>query len=461
MKATLFCRFLPQVPGRFPGFLAQAPGRFPGFLAQALGRCETFAWRGGLKGAAVLAAALALSGWIFGIPLRAAEQEAPEILSSDLGATQTVQTGTLTATFVIVGNAPVKSVKINGEPQVFTPADTVQIAKTFQLTEQVTVISVAVEDDKGNSRQRDFIVTYAQAPVAKKWSVRGVGQLAYEVDDNPTDDVGLPFSVSGVKNIKGVIPASARPDNRTTAVANVAGVYGGATVFGGAFVQQYQKEVNKFLNATLWDAGAGYRFRLAETSDFVANLIYSDLSLGQADYATLLSATGAFELRTGDEKMFKRHTLGVDVTDKSFAAKSQKAGTEAVAKWDYFRLNPVTSSTYEFLLKGGNATEGIKATDYNYAGFDSDWHTRWKAGFRWDLGFGLQDRNYPNDTSVLTKQSPFGNNRVDYLVRASTGLGWQWNPLWSAMLNYRYLTDLSSKAPYIRDIYGLTVAGGF
>ena len=412
----------------------------------------------GLRRAAVLAAALALSGW--GSSLWAAQDEAPEILSSDLGAAQTVQTGTLTATFVIVGNAPVKSVKINGEDQRFTPSDTVSITKTFQLTQQVTVISVAVQDDKGNSRERDFIVTYGAAPVAKKWSVRGTGAVKYEVDDNPTDDVGLPFSVSGV-TVKGVIPPSKRPDYRATALANVAGTYGGATVFGGAFAQQYEKEVNKSLNATLWDVGAGYRFHLGETSDFLANLIYSDLGLGGSDYATLYTVTGGFEFRTGDEKMFKRHTLEVDVSDKTFAAKSQKAGTEALAKWDYFRLNPATLSTYEFLLQGGNATEGIKATDYDYGGLDSDWHIRWMAGFRWDLGFGLQDRNYPNDTSVLTRQSPFGRNRVDYLVRASTGFGWQWNALWSAMLNYRYLTDLSSKAPYVRDIYGLTVAGGF
>jgi hypothetical protein len=409
-----------------------------------------------------LAALSALGGWGWTAPLRAAEADAPEVLSSDLGPTQASKTDKITATFVIVGQSPVKSIKINGEAQEFTPADTVQITKTFELKTQRTVITVAVEDDKGNTRERNFVVDYGAAPVTKAWSVSGSGTVSYEVDDNPTNDAGLPFTVSGV-DVKGTTPKATRLDNRETVLANVAGTYGAASVFGGAFRQQYDKPIHKGLNATLAYGGAGYRFKTGENSDFLTNLIYSDLAIGDADYATLYTVTGGFEFRTGDPKLFKRHTLELDLTSKNFKDRSQKDGTIYIAKWNYFRLNPVTLSNFNFLLQLGDATEGFKETDYSYTGGDWDWRIRWERGFRWDLGFGYQYRNYPNEKqpNLLTTQSPFGTNRVDHLLRASTGIGWQWNAQWAAMLNYRYLTDLSNKHPYVRDIYGVTVNGGF
>jgi len=423
-------------------------------------RKGTLGARSALTKAVTIAAVLALSSWTFGGPAWAAEEEAPEILSSDLGPTQISQTDKITATFVIVATSPIKSVKINGETEEFTPADTVQITKTFELKEQQTVIRISVEDDKGNRRERSYVVYYGTAPVTKVWSVRGSAEVRYEVDDNPTNDVGLPFTVSGV-DVKGVIPASKRPDNRSTVSGNLAGIYGGATVFGGAFEQTYDKPVHKNLNATLVYGGAGYRFRMGESSDFVTNLIYSNLGIGEQDYATMYTVTGGFEFRTGDQKMVKRHTLELDLTAKDFSSSAQKDGSIGIAKWNYFRMNPVTRSDYNFLLQLGNATEGSKLTDYDYAGADWDWRIRWESGFRWDLGTGYQYRNFSEQKTVLTSKSPFGTNRIDHLVRASTGFGWQWNPMWSAMLNYRYLTDLSNKAPYVRDIYGLSVTGGF
>jgi hypothetical protein len=423
--------------------------------------------RSGSCGLRLLAAALGMSlGLAMGLmhtgAAFASEEDAPEILSSDLGQTQSVDTNKITATFVFIGSTKVKTVKINGETQTIEPGDTVQVTKTFDLKQSQTVITVSVEDEQGNKRERNYVVNYGAAPAggAKAWSFRGVGEIRYEVDDNPTNDVGLPFTVSGV-DVKGVIPVSQRPDMRQTASGTLSATYGGLSFFGGALRQQYEKSINSDLNTTLSYAGAGYRFHVTDATDFITNLIYSNLNIGNADYANLYTLSGAFEIRTGTPQMFKRHTLELDATEKSFVSSSQTSGVIGLAKWDYYRQNPATLTSFESLIQGGNSTEGQKLTDYSFIGGDWDWHIRWNSGFRWDLGTGYQYRSYPNDSSVLTSQSPFASTRVDNLLRVSTGFGWQWNPLWAAMLNYRYLTDLSNKSPYVRDIYGLQIMGGF
>ena len=406
-------------------------------------------------------AACAAAGLIvsWGGPAHAAESEdAPQILSSDLGPTTEVQTSQLTATFVVIGQHPIKSVTINGEAQTFAPGDTVQVTKAFELARGATTISVRAEDDKGNVRERSYLVGFGAAPVVSKWEVAGSGELRYERDENPTNDVGLPFTVSGI-DVKGVIPASQRPDNRETVSANLIGMNGPLSVFGGGLRQQYDKTVNKGLNTTLLYGGAGYRFKMAETTDFVTNLVYSNLGVGDADYATLATVSGAFEFRSTDSKYNRRHLLEADITNKDFKSSGQTDGTIEIFKWDYLRTTPASMSTYNSLLQAGNATEGSKESDYNFFGMDFDWRNRWDSGIRFDIGFGYQYRDFPNDKQPIT--TALGATRVDHLLRASTGLGWQFNPRWATMLEYRYLTDLSNKSPYVRPIYGLSVTGGF
>jgi hypothetical protein len=320
------------------------------------------------------------------------------------------------------------------------------------------VITVRVEDENGNLTERKFSVFFGAAPDEKRWVVLGSGELRYEVDENPTNDVGLPFTVSGV-DVKGVIPPSQRPDNRSTESLNIVATNGAATVFGGGLNQQYDKSINKGLNTTMAFAGAGYRFRMSDVSDFVANFVYSNLNIGSQDYANLGTLSGGYEYRSQDSTYTRRHLFEADVTAKDFKSSSQTDGAVGLLKWDYLRTVPTTRSTYTSLLQLGNATEGDKTSDFNFLGGDWDWRNIWEGGFRWDIGFGYQYRDFPNDKQPIT--AALGPTRVDHLFRASIGFGWQWVPQWSAMLNYRYLTDLSNKSPYVRPIYGLSVTGAF
>ncbi len=387
-----------------------------------------------------------------------ATDDAPQILTTDLAQLQDVQSGRMTVNFVILGSVPIRRVTINGKPEPFTPGDTVQITKVFEFATRQTVITVQAEDHDGHVRERNYVVNYAAAPPDRRWSFHGNADLRYEVDDNPTNDVGLPFQTPSY-NPKGVIPPAQRPDFRQTAAGSLIATYGGFSIFGGGLRLQYEKQINEGLNASLVYGGIGYRFRLGDTSDFVLNYIFADLGIGTSDYAQLNTLSGAFEFRSQDSTYVRRHLVGLDATAKDFVSKDQVDGAVGVLKWDYLRLNPVTLSTFNAVYQGGNATEGEKLTDYNFLSGDWDWHIRWEVGFRWDLGLGLQVRDYSNDKAPATSQH--GPERLDNLVRASTGVGWQWNRLWSAMLNYRHLTDVSNKAPYYRNIYGLTVLGGF
>lgn len=419
--------------------------------------------RRGSFGRGALLAGAALLGMLAALVLgdgaaRAAGEDAPQVLSTELSESQVVTEPKLTATFVIVGAHPIRQIYINGEAQTFTAGDTVQITKDFEFTARQTVITVRVEDENSNMVERRYVVYFGAAPVETRWSVRGSGELRYEVDENPTNDVGLPFTVSGI-DVKGVIPASQRPDNRSTASLNLIGTRGPASIFGGGLSQQYDKSINKGLNTTLAYGGAGYRLRLSDASDFVANYIYSSLNVGSQDYATLNTLSGGYEYRSQDARFNRRHLFEADITAKDFKSSSQTDGSVGLLKWDYMRTAPATLDSYTSLLQLGNATEGDKASDYNFLGGDWDWRNIWGGGFRWDIGFGYQYRDFPNDKKPIT--TALGPERVDHLFRVSTGLGWQWMPQWSAMFNYRYLTDLSNKSPYVRPIYGLSVTGGF
>ena len=406
-------------------------------------------------GSLALGAALA---WGSGPAPAAAAGDPPQILTTDLAQLQDVQSPRLTVTFVILGSSPLRRVTIDSKPEAFEPGDTLRITKEFEFTTRRTIVTVRAEDSEGQAREHNYVVNYAAAPIARSWSVHGNADLRYELDDNPTNDAGLPFETPSY-NPKGVIPDSRRPDIRQTAAGNLIATYGGFSIFAGGLLLQYEKAVNEGLSASLAYGGMGYRFRLGETSDFVLNYLFADLGIGKADYAQLHTLSGAFEFRSQDSTYIRRHLVGVDATAKDFVAKTQTDGAVGVLKWDYLRLNPVTLSTFGALFQGGDATEGDKLTDYNFVSGDWDWHIRWEVGFRWDLGCGLQVREYANDKQPATGQ--LGPERLDNLVRASTGLGWQWNPQWSAMLNYRHLTDVSNKAPYYRNLYGLTVLGGF
>ena len=122
---------------------------------------------------------------------------APQILTSDLVRTQVVEDSTKEVSFVIVDSDNITDVTINGESQVIDPDTTVVIDKTFSFKTGNNLITVVAIDEKGNKREKSFLVGFQvsgdqkiSAPQEEKskftWKVQlGVN---YEIDDNPTLD---------------------------------------------------------------------------------------------------------------------------------------------------------------------------------------------------------------------------------------------------------------------------------
>lgn len=385
--------------------------------------------------------------------------EGPQILTSDLALENDVTADTLTANFVVISNTQVTGVTINGEAQQITPGDTVMVTKELKFTKQQSLVTVVATDKDGKSRTHSYLVRFKGAPVEEKLTYAVTVKASLEVDGNPTNDLSAPIAIKGV-DIKGVVKDSEQPDVRTTLQATGALTSGKWTGFVGALRQTYAKADNEGLNTQILYLGGTGRFNLGGTRDFLITYAFTDLNVGNNDYAQMHTISPAYETRSEDKKGFYRNTFALDYTLKDFASSSQKDGGQYALRWDYNSLNAARQNSFESIIAYGTSTEGIKEQDYSYLGANLDWINRWDSRLRIDAGFGLEYRNFPEDKQPLTKKL-FGETRVDTLLRASFGAGMQINPKWSAMFNYRYLTDVSNKAPYVRPIYGVTVDGAF
>jgi hypothetical protein len=365
----------------------------------------------------------------------------------------------LTVNFAIVSSAPIRSIAIDGVEQTFTKADTVLLSKTFDLKTERTVITVKVVDEKGRQGLRSYAVRLPGAPSERKFALSVAVEGRLEVDDNPTQDLSLPFPVSGF-NASGVVKDSQQADTRVTLKAAVAASDGRWTAFGGAQQQAYGKASNEGLNTQVIYLGGSGRFNIAGTRDFLITYLYADVNVGTGDYEVLQTVTPALESRSEDSAGFYRHTYSLDYTMKDFASGTQTDGGQAALRWNYLRQNAAKLNSFETTVAAGNSTEGVKELDYTFGSGDFDWKYRWERGARFEWGLGYQYRSYANDTHPLTKEL-LGSTRVDNLFRASLGGGWQFNPKWSAMAGYQYVANISNKAPYVRSIYGVTVNGAF
>ncbi len=393
-------------------------------------------------------------------PLLMAQEEAgPQILTSDLALENDVTGDTLTANFVILSNGAVTVVTINGENQTITPGDTVLVTKELKFTKQQNLVTVVATDKEGKSRTRTYLVRYKGAAPEEKLTFGATVKASMEIDGNPTNDLSSPIAIKGV-DINGVVKDSEQPDTRTTLQASGTLTYGKWTGFIGALNQTYGKADNDGLNTQILYLGGTGRFNQGGTRDFLMTYVFTDLNVGGNDYAQMHTISPAYESRSEDKKGFYRHTFAFDYTLKDFSSSTQKDGGQYALRWNYNSQNPSKLNTFDSIIGYGTSTEGIKEQDYSYLGANLDWANRWDAGFRLDSGFGFEYRDFPEEKQPLTKKL-FGKTRVDALLRYSIGAGWQFNPKWSVMFNYRYLTDISNKAPYVRPIYGVTVDGAF
>jgi hypothetical protein len=284
--------------------------------------------------------------------------------------------------------------------------------------------------------------------------------LRYEIDTNPSNDLSTPIDV-GV-DVQGVVPDSEQPDSRITLKAIVGFSYGNSNAFIGAVQQTYGKSDNDQFNSTVMFLGGGWRSNPGGQNAFVAQALITDINLGDFDYAQTITLTPGYETDSKDADGSYRSLYALDVISKNFARGEQTDATVFTLKWDFNSKDPEQEDTFRNLLQLGNSTEGFEQSEYSFVGIDEDWTNIWGSGsgFRFDIGWGLQYRSYPND-EPLTTDTPLGTTRVDNLLRFSIGPGWQFTPAWSAVFGYRYLTNLSNKQPYVRQIYGLIVEGAF
>ena len=161
-----------------------------------------------------------------------------------------------------------------------------------------------------------------------------------------------------------------------------------------------------------------------------------------------------------DEDGTTRHRFAVDLTLRQFARSEQDDVTTQRAAWTYFNLDPEGLDSFRSVVSLGSSSEGFDESEYTFVAGNFDWKNRWDSGLLFNIGFGLEYRDYAND-EPLSKDTPLGDTRVDTLWRFSAAPGWRFTDSISALFNYRYVTDISNKAPYVRQVYGLVVRGVF
>ena len=395
----------------------------------------------------------------------AQESDAPQVLSTDLAIRQVVESDQLTVTFVIVDEDTITKITIDGEPQSFAPGDTVMITKEFTFTPGRRVIKVEVEDEAGNKRERSYLVAFRVPLEPEKPKEKAAGlrvnfivEAAFEVDDNPTQDLSLPVTVSQIGEIEGVVDDSEQEDTRQI-VKGVVSLSGDKwSTYLGIASTTYSDSDNQNLESDVvfiggnWNPGQGNGFQLGAT--------WTDVDLGGEDYVTLLTLSPATQSTSNDSEGTHRSLWGLDVTSKTFDLPDRKDDTLFTLKWVRNSVDKENQDSSRKVLAVGTSSEGTPATEFNFIGWDADWKNRWDSGLRWDIGWAYAYRDYPNDEDIITDDL-FGDTRVDNVFRFSTGVGWEFTPQISALFNYRYVFDLSNDSPYVRQVYGLNVKGVF
>src|SRR5690349_19001107 len=212
--------------------------------------------------------------------LMAQEDSGPQILTSDLALENEVTSDSLTVNFVILSDAPVTEVTINGEKQQITAGDTVSISKQLSFTKARNLITISATDKNGKTRERVYAVTLkgAAAPAEHEAKLAYFASVkaSYEIDGNPTNDLSTPIAIQGV-DIKGVVKDSEQPDTRITLQATGGLTYGKWTAFVGGLSQTYGKSDNDGLNTQIVYFGGSGRWNLGGTRDFVLTYVFTDL----------------------------------------------------------------------------------------------------------------------------------------------------------------------------------------
>lgn len=397
------------------------------------------------------------------------ENQAPQILTTDLTRKQIVKEPTKSVSFVIIDDDTIQQVIINDHAVEFFPAKNVVINRRFTFKPGKTIIRVVAVDEAGNRREKEYLVGFgltddAKLPSDQKkkdstlfWKV--VFSTAAETDDNPSNDLSLPISIGDLE-ITGVIPDSEQPDTRTNYTGTLIVGLGKISAFFGGTRTTYSKAENDYLNSQAIYFGAGLGLPFPNDKKLQLNLMALDINIGGEDFSQNLKFSPGLTIHSKDEEGTYQHLLGIDYTTKDFAAEEVEKGSQLVMKWVYDSTDAEKMDRYHRTFAYGTNDNGTDASEATFLALDYDWYNRWESGFKWDLGFGIQHKTFKNEVP-LSSETPLGDKRVDMPIRISTGLGWYFNADWNVMYNYEYTFNLSNKSPYVRNIHGLTLHGGF
>ena len=91
--------------------------------------------------------------------------DAPQILTSDLYRKQIIKQEKRPVSFVFVDADKVVEVEIDGNKQQFTPDNSVVINTEVQAKTQEYFLSVVATDEKGNSREKIFLLVRQEPPI--------------------------------------------------------------------------------------------------------------------------------------------------------------------------------------------------------------------------------------------------------------------------------------------------------
>ena len=206
---------------------------------------------------------------------------------------------------------------------------------------------------------------------------------------------------------------------------------------------------------------AGGQIKFTEGDGFLINGLVTNVVVGGKSFSTSLGASPGYEINSKDADGTGKHLFVLDLNQKSFDDPTAESAFEYTLRWAVKSLDKEKLDEFKSSLAYGNQNSaGTTATEFNFLRWDADWENKWDSGFLWNLGFGYQYRDYPNDKDVLTTASPFGETRLDNIISYSTALGWKFGKL-TVLFNYEFKANLSNDSPYERTVYGFVVKGTF
>lgn len=392
--------------------------------------------------------------------------KSPEILTTDLLKRQKVVEKEVRASFVVVDDYDIVSVTINGEVQNITPGKIVTIEKLFNLKTGRNAVKINARNSLGGMRERIFIIAYGDdveiLPPEKveekkfQWFVIVGGK--YDIDSNPSNDLGVPIDTGDVV-VEGIVDDKEQDDVRITKNAILTASYGGISGFIVVNTTEYEKDQYQAYNTEVLMVGAGYTPKPDRCGVFLG---YFFLDLNNDGYDTLQSHTTNLGYQFGyiaDNGSNSRWLFSLVWAGSEFADPTEEPSSTGTFKWEYVNLDEDRLDKFHYVFGYGSSLESSEEDIHSFWTMDFQWSNKWRSGVLFDIGFAFGQKEYPNQ-APLSAETPFGDKRVDVPLSYNNSLGFtKWG--WTLKLNYEYSFNLSNKSPSVRDITGIELSAVF